>query len=74
MTRDEVVFIVTGANMAGYMEHANKIAIDDDDQLTSFLLKEYDEWSEKYLDDRLSEYDMFWNCYIERRLMEEYCR
>lgn len=74
MTRDEVVFIVTGANMAGYMEHANKIAIDDDDQLTSFLLKEYDTWDEKSGNDTLSEYDMFWNCYIERRLMEEYGR
>ena len=71
LNNTELTMIVTGANMAGYMEQNSRIAIDDDDKLTDLLvdaLNKYEQWQEKN-----DWWDMpSWNDYIEARLLEEY--
>lgn len=38
--------IVAGANIAGYMESEDKIAVDDDMTLTDFLVDTYNAWKD----------------------------
>lgn len=62
----DLEFIVSGANIAGYMESAEKIYVDSDTELTAFLVDEYNKWVN---DDYANE---SWQEHIEMRLRQEY--
>jgi hypothetical protein len=67
----ELTFIVTGANLAGYMEADEQITASDDEEMTRFLqdcLNEYEQMQE--------ESDWWdappWIDYIKAKLIEHY--
>lgn len=43
-THDELVDIVSAANISGNMEHAGRIDISDDEDLLGVIEKEYAKW------------------------------
>lgn len=47
LTREELEMLVTGANISGYKEQAGTIAVDDDTDLTDFLLEQIDVFEEE---------------------------
>lgn len=66
---DALTFVVAGANIAGYLEVANKISIPDDQDLTHKLvdwINEFD-YINEFLENRVS-----FDVYITHRLMGEY--
>lgn len=42
---DELTYMLTAANIAGYMEANEKICINDDQELTDTIIRMYSAWS-----------------------------
>lgn len=72
-TYDELTFYVTGANISGIMEQKGEIAINDDDELTSFIGVQLDLY--KAAEDCASldgtDYPV-WHDWIQNALLKEY--
>ena len=70
---DDLVFIVTAANIAGQLESARYIVLDSDEELTDFITAQYDLYTTAvecaYLDD--TEYPI-WSDWISDALVKEY--
>lgn len=72
---EETIDMVTAANIAGYMERSGKIALSDDEELASFIIKQLGmfadatyEWEAKHPGDD----SPLWHDWIEEKLKEEY--
>lgn len=67
---DELVFLVAAANISGRMEHAEKIVVPSDEDLTSCLVYWINEYDAKYA---TTDCAVNFHEFIERRLGWRYC-
>ena len=71
LTMDELEMIVTGANIAGYMEEQNIIAVSDDTELTQFLVNTMNRYEQ--IEKEEAWWDIpAWHEYVESVLRQEY--
>ena len=64
-TSDDIIFFVTAANIAGYLECEGEIMIDNDAELADFIGRKYDEYN-------VSTDFPVWEEFIEAALVREY--
>lgn len=62
--RDDVEFLVIGANIAGWHEKAGNIEITDDQELTSSLIR----WYQAYQNSKAD----YWVDFVEQKLLDRY--
>jgi hypothetical protein len=65
-SKDDLVSIVTGANIAGYMEQRGEITVNDDEELTEFLTSQYELYRSEHSDED-------WFEFIKNALLQHYC-
>lgn len=69
-SHDELIDIVSAANIAGHMESAGKIAVSDDEELLNFITRYLDLYAEKYSKDGCDTGN--WYDWIEKALLNKY--
>lgn len=69
-SHDELIDIVSAANIAGHMENAGKIGVDDDEELLNFITRNLDLYSKRYSEDGCDTGN--WYDRIEKALMNKY--
>lgn len=69
---DDMVLLVTAANIAGHMEHAKMIIVDNDEELTNDLIHILNDWEmlTRTADD-IDEYPSFFG-YVQDKLTDYY--
>lgn len=63
---DDLTFIVSAANIAGYMESEGQITASDDEDLKDFIVRAYVKWQ------AMGDEQPPWYDYIPAALREEY--
>lgn len=57
MDFEDLMYLVCGSNIAGYLEAKEKIYVDGDTRLTEFILNKYEHWfDEKWMSISFDEY------------------
>ena len=67
---DEMIDIVSAANISGHMESSGKIAISDDEELLNFITRNLDAYKDQH--DNGGEDTGNWYDWIEAALLKEY--
>jgi len=73
-THDELVDIVSAANISGCMEHAERINIFDDETLLGVIEKEYAKWRESCGVTMENSNGTTWYSWIENALLKKFGR
>ena len=73
---EELLDIVSAANIAGHMEHAERIVLGDDEQLLELIEQEMPRYAsavETAIDENPNDAELFnWYDWIEAALLREY--
>lgn len=69
---NDMIDIVTAANMAGYMEHTGVISLSDDEELYLFIQKELNRYADSVDSVMENCADYNWHDWIDAALRKEY--